>query len=127
MPEMSVIVVNWNGKHFLDDCLSSLRRQTFRDFATILGYEQSQGNLVVLLNNDTEVHPDWLQEIYRASQLFPRAGSFACKMLYFDERARIDNCGYWITRSGTTINIGRDEQDGPAYEDYRWVFGGCGG
>ena len=36
MPEMSVIVVNWNGKHFLETCLTALRRQTFRDFEAIL-------------------------------------------------------------------------------------------
>jgi GT2 family glycosyltransferase len=36
MPEMSVIVLNWNGRQFLGDCLLSLRRQTFRDFETIL-------------------------------------------------------------------------------------------
>ena len=36
MPEMSVIVLNWNGKHFLETCLTALRRQTFRDFETIL-------------------------------------------------------------------------------------------
>ena len=35
-PLVSVVVVNFNGKKFLDDCLSSLARQTFRDFETIL-------------------------------------------------------------------------------------------
>src|SRR5215467_12271758 len=36
MPEISVIIVNWNGKHFLEECLSALRRQVFRDFEVIL-------------------------------------------------------------------------------------------
>jgi len=35
-PTVSVIIVNWNGKHLLADCLSSLRSQTFRDFEIIL-------------------------------------------------------------------------------------------
>ncbi len=35
-PFVSVIVVNWNGKAFLDDCLSSLRNQTFLDFELIV-------------------------------------------------------------------------------------------
>ena len=34
--QISVIVLNWNGKHLLEECLGSLRRQTFRDFQTIL-------------------------------------------------------------------------------------------
>jgi len=33
---ISVIVVNWNGKEYLGECLDSLRRQTFRDFEVIL-------------------------------------------------------------------------------------------
>jgi len=36
MKTVSVIILNWNGKQFLDDCLSSLRRQTFTDFEVIL-------------------------------------------------------------------------------------------
>jgi GT2 family glycosyltransferase len=35
-PLISVVVVNFNGKKFLDDCLLSLSRQTFRDFEVIL-------------------------------------------------------------------------------------------
>ena len=36
MPTISVIIPNWNGKDFLEDCLFAMRRQTFRDFETIL-------------------------------------------------------------------------------------------
>jgi GT2 family glycosyltransferase len=35
-PEVSVIVVNWNGKRLLEGCLASLRCQAFRDFEVIL-------------------------------------------------------------------------------------------
>jgi GT2 family glycosyltransferase len=35
-PLISVIIVNFNGKKFLDDCLLSLSCQTFRDFEIIL-------------------------------------------------------------------------------------------
>ena len=164
MPEISVVVLNWNGRQFLDDCLLSLRRQTFRDFETIVvdngstdgsvayvssrfpevtiealadnvgfvrgnlaGYQRAAGDSIVLLNNDTESHPRFLEEIHRATELFPQAGSFASKMLYFEERNRVDNCGSELTAAGTSIDLGRDELDGPAYAEYRWVFGGCGG
>ncbi|MCK4817156.1 glycosyltransferase family 2 protein, partial [bacterium] len=33
---ISVIIVNWNGKHHLEECLSSLSRQTFKNFESIL-------------------------------------------------------------------------------------------
>ncbi|MGE3270331.1 MAG: glycosyltransferase family 2 protein [Chloroflexota bacterium] len=36
MPELAVIVVNWNGAHLLRTCLGSLRGQTYSDFETIL-------------------------------------------------------------------------------------------
>ena len=164
MPEMSVIVLNWNGKRFLETCLSALRRQTFRDFETILvdngsqdgsveyvrqhfpdvsmlpleqnlgfsagnkaGYEQARGELIVLLNNDTEADPHWLEEIHKASRELPGAGTFASKMLFFDERSRIDNCGFDLTSAGATLELGRDEEDGPAWAEPRRVFGACGG
>ena len=35
-PLLSVIIPNWNGKRFLEDCMDSLRGQTFQNFETIL-------------------------------------------------------------------------------------------
>jgi GT2 family glycosyltransferase len=164
MPEISVIIVNWNGKHLLEDCLAAMRRQTFRDFETILvdngssdgsaeyvrnqfpevklialpenrgftggniaGYEVANGRLIALLNNDTEAHVEWLRAIYEASMQYPDAGSFASKMMYFDNRERIENCGFGLSSSGTTIDLGRDEMDGPAWSKPCEVFGACGG
>jgi GT2 family glycosyltransferase len=34
--QVRIIVVNWNGKIFLEDCLQSLRRQTYRSFSITL-------------------------------------------------------------------------------------------
>jgi GT2 family glycosyltransferase len=164
MPEISVIVVNWNGKHFLETCLSALRQQIFRDFEIILvdngsqdgsaeyvrsnfsevrllalsenrgftggniaGWEQSRGDLIILLNNDTEADPHWLDEIHKANLEFPQMGSFASKMLLFDQRDRIDNCGFDLTVLGLPIDRGRGETDGPAWAVAAKVFGACGG
>jgi GT2 family glycosyltransferase len=35
-PLLSVIIPNWNGKRFLEECLDSLKGQTFQNFETIL-------------------------------------------------------------------------------------------
>jgi GT2 family glycosyltransferase len=35
-PLFSVIVLNWNGRHLLEECLDSVLGQTFRDFETIV-------------------------------------------------------------------------------------------
>jgi GT2 family glycosyltransferase len=36
LPLFSVIVLNWNGRHLLEECLDSVMAQTFRDFELIL-------------------------------------------------------------------------------------------
>jgi GT2 family glycosyltransferase len=41
-PRVSVVIVNWNGKHHLGECLGSLRAQTFKDFEIILVDNGSQ-------------------------------------------------------------------------------------
>ena len=168
MPEISVIILNWNGKHFLETCLTALRRQTFRDFEAILvdngsedgsaefvrtyfpevrlialhenrgftggniaGWELVRNGaadgLIVLLNNDTEAHPSWLEEIHKASRTYPSAGTFASKMMMFDERNRIENCGFSMSTIGFTIDLGRGELDSPAWSEPRQVFGACAG
>ncbi len=164
MPEISVIIVNWNGEYFLPECLSALTKQTFQDFETILvdncsedgsvefmrrqfpnvkllalpdnrgftggniaAYEEAKGELIVLLNNDTEAHPQWLEQIHTASATYPKAGSFASKMMYFDERDRVENCGFDLGIAGTTLDLGREELDGPEWAHPRAVFGACGG
>jgi GT2 family glycosyltransferase len=35
-PRVSVVIVNWNGRHHLTECLDSLRGQTFKDLEIIL-------------------------------------------------------------------------------------------
>lgn len=168
MPEISVIVLNWNGKHFLETCLAALRRQTFRDFEAILvdngsedGSEEyvrehfpevrlialkenrgfTGGNiagwesvhdgpangLIVLLNNDTEAHPLWLEEFHKASRIYSNAGMFASKMMMFDDRNRIENCGFAMSEIGFAIDLGRGEVDSPLWSEPRPVFGACAG
>lgn len=34
-PKISVIIVNWNGKHHLQECLSALSEQIFEDYETV--------------------------------------------------------------------------------------------
>jgi GT2 family glycosyltransferase len=163
-PKISVIVLNWNGKHFLEVCLTALRHQTFSDFETILvdnastdgsaeytrenfpevrlveldknkgfaggnnaGYEAASGEWIVLLNNDTEADLRWLEEIHKTAEENPRVGAIASKMLYFDERHRIDNCGFSLSRGGMTIDLGRGESDGPEWSSVRKVFGASAG
>ena len=45
-PRATVVVPNWNGERFLDLCLSSLRKQSFKDFETVLVDNGSSDNSV---------------------------------------------------------------------------------
>lgn len=56
-PQVSVIVVNWNGKQYLKDCLDSLIEQTFKDFETIIVDNGStDGSVELIMNSYPWVH-----------------------------------------------------------------------
>lgn len=45
-PKVAVIILNYNGKQFLDDCLSSLKRQSFKDYQVwVLDNASSDGSV----------------------------------------------------------------------------------
>ena len=50
-PLFSVIILNWNGRHLLEECLDSVSSQSFRDFETI-----------VVDNGSTDGSVDWLKD-----------------------------------------------------------------
>lgn len=91
------------------------------------GIKATEGEFVVLLNNDTRAEPNWLQRLLDAMDDVPDASFAACKMLRYDPPHDIDAAGdrYSLWR-GSGINIGtgepRDRYDRPA-----WVFGACAG
>ena len=47
---VSVIILNWNGRAFLDDCLRSLKHQTYSNYEIILVDNGSQDDSVQLIN-----------------------------------------------------------------------------
>lgn len=54
-PRVSVVIVSWNGKHLLDECLDSLFAQRYRDFEVIVVDNGSQDGTVAFLR---EHYPD---------------------------------------------------------------------
>jgi GT2 family glycosyltransferase len=152
-PLVSVVIVNWNGKHHLPDCLGSVRRQTFRDFEVILvdngstdgsaawvweehpevrlvalpdnrgfcggnnaGIRVAQGEYIALLNNDTEVEPDWLGALVRQMQADPSLAACDSKILYFDQRETIWSAGAVYTIAGSCEWRGHGQPDATIVE-----------
>ena len=91
------------------------------------GIRASDSEFIVLLNNDTRVQSDWLEQLVAAMDETPAASFAACRMLRYDPPHRIDSAGdrFSLLRGGG-INIGAGE---PAEDHARpaWVFGACAG
>jgi GT2 family glycosyltransferase len=52
MSEIAIIIVNWNGKKFLEDCLKSLENQTNKNFRIILVDNGSMDDSVFFVKNN---------------------------------------------------------------------------
>jgi GT2 family glycosyltransferase len=149
----TVIIVNWNGKRYLQGCLTSLREQTFRDFdvlfvdnasqdgsveyviqefpevkvlrlhenlgfckANNLGIEEvlARGSeFVLLLNNDTTVAPDCLEQLLAAASQDSRTAVVCPKIFFADHPDTLWYAGadfsLWTSRSRYTGWRQKDE------------------
>jgi len=92
-----------------------------------VGIRAAQGEYIALLNQDTEVDPRWLEELYRGMSDDPEAGSCASKMLRFDRRDTIDRAGDAYTIAGVAMLIGSHRKDGEDFDAPRRIFGACAG
>lgn len=91
------------------------------------GIELAKGDLVCLLNNDTEVDPAWAEAIMSAFARHADVGSVASKMLLFDQRDHIHTTGDFFTTDGRAGNRGVWQKDEGQYEQEEYVFSACGG
>jgi hypothetical protein len=71
------------------------------------GAALAKGTHVLFLNNDTEVHPNWLDELYRTFGIFPGTGLVGSKLIYPD--GTLQEAGGIIWRDGTVRNHGRGD------------------
>jgi GT2 family glycosyltransferase len=87
----------------------------------------AQGEFIVLLNNDTEADPHWLEEISAAFERHPEAGMVASKMKLFDRRDTFHAAGDFYRLDGMPGNRGVWEIDRGQYDREEYVFSACGG
>ncbi|HSX04495.1 MAG TPA: glycosyltransferase family 2 protein [Rhabdochlamydiaceae bacterium] len=66
---------------------------------------------ILLLNNDTVVHPDILQAFAAAATEHPNAGAFGAKIYFYDEPTLIWHAGGDIDKHGRCVHIGCGECD----------------
>jgi len=89
------------------------------------GIKKAKGDYIVLLNNDTEAEPDWLENLVSAMEKHPDIGFGASKMLNYYQRDKVDSAG---DRVGVyPYPRGIDCQDGPQYSVEQEIFSACAG
>jgi GT2 family glycosyltransferase len=90
------------------------------------GIQCSSGDWIAVLNNDTEVPPDWLAECARAIQEHPDAAFFACRILDIADRNRIYSAGDCFLRAGIGYRRGQEQQDRPEFSRECRIFSASG-
>lgn len=137
-PSVTVVIPNFNGRGFLQGCLSSLAQASYpserlevllvdnassdgsREYvdanfpwvevleldrnygfsAVNRGVRASRGEVVVLLNNDTRVDPDWLRELADAAAARGSDHVFTSKTLRLGEPHTVDYAGGVVPLNG---------------------------
>ncbi len=156
---VSVIILNWNGERFLENCLRSVLNQSYANIEVIvvdnhstdnsikilqtkfpdlkliksdknlgfaagnnLGIKESKGEYIILLNNDTEVESNWVEELVRACQAATDIGMCASKVKYMQNRDILNSTGVILYPDLTAINRGIGEKDEGQYDRSTSVF-----
>ena len=91
------------------------------------GMRAATGEIVALLNNDTEVDPGWAAAVIDAFARHPEVGSVASKMLLFEKRDHIHTTGDFFTTDGRAGNRGVWQKDEGQFDREEYVFSACGG
>jgi len=144
-PLISVVVLNWNGKKVIADCLNSLRHQTYKNLEIIVvdnasydgsremiindfpevkliansknlgfgggnnvGINQAKGKFIMILNNDTILMPDCIEELKKSIEKDKTFGACASCIL-LKENGLVDVAGIAICLDGLSIGRGRLE------------------
>lgn len=85
-----------------------------------------ESDFILLLNNDTECKPDFLEEMIKGFK-DENTGSVACKMINFYDRNIIDDAGDFIKRKGSPFARGFEEKDSGQFDKAEFIFGACAG
>ena len=90
------------------------------------GIKASRAPYVLLLNNDTEVKEDFLEEMTAAIRRHKKAFSCAARMVQYHDRDRLDDAGNFYNALGWSFARGKGK-DIHTYEEEEKIFSSCGG
>lgn len=118
--------VAWLREHWPGVDVVSLPRNVGVTAGLNACVEAADSELVVLLNNDLELHPDCLSELVGAMRAYPRAGSAAAKLVDFHDRGVIDGAGDVFIWQGVAAKRGYGLRDDGQFDEPRAIFGASG-
>jgi len=119
--------IEWTREHYPEIRIIRLPKTSGLAIACNSGAAVAKGEILVMLNNDTEVEPGWLQAIVVAMDEDPCIGAVASKMLLFHQRDTLHTTGDMVGRDGIPRNRGVWEKDLGQYDTRTEIFGACGG
>lgn len=170
LPSVAVVILNWNGRSFLEKFLSSVCRSTYGNLQLVLadnastddsvafvaehypqiriiqnprndgfagGYNDAlqhvQADIYVLLNQDVEVEPGWIEPVVALMQQDTKIAACQPKMRAYkdpDEFEYAGAAGGWMDILGYTFCRGRilytTEKDNGQYDDVKDIFWATG-
>jgi len=86
-PFVSIIIVNYNGAHYLPTCLDALRLQTYGNNVAI---QIARGEFIILLNNDTLPTPSWLEYMVKVALSDQQAGMVSGHLVMFYDQLELE-------------------------------------
>lgn len=90
------------------------------------GVRAARAGYVLLLNNDTEAEPDFLEEMCAALDRHENAFSCAARMIQFHDRDKLDDAGNYYCALGWAFARGKG-RDIHTYEKEEKIFASCAG
>ena len=110
----------------LDLTMLALKENTGFCGAVNEGIRRADTPYVILLNNDTEVLPEFVEELLAAIKKSDRIFSAGAMMIDYHDRGRIDNAGDYYTAFGWAMARGKGKPLADFNRPCR-VFSCCGG
>lgn len=90
------------------------------------GILASRTTYVILLNNDTKVHPEFVEEMVAGMKRHKKSFSCQAKMIQYYDRSRIDDAGNYYNALGWAYARGKGA-DVQKYHKEEKIFAACGG
>ncbi|MCK6556417.1 glycosyltransferase family 2 protein [Candidatus Binatia bacterium] len=166
-PRVAVVILNWNGRDDILNCVSTLPRLTYPNYsATVVDNASADGSVealrerfprqrvlvmeknlgfcggnnrgirdalangadyVLLLNNDTEMHPELISELVRVAVTDARIGAVGAKNLRLEDPSEVWGAYGRLTWGKELVQVvGQGRPDGREYREVRdvdWAIG----